>query len=377
MPVIAGDYPNGNLKTIIDGAADGETIILTGNAYTFTSGGKVTTAKSLTIKADPTLLSRPVATLPAGVYITHTSSIPATITFDGIEFNGNATATGLIQGKSAAGGNLAITINNCKFTNFAATSIAVSYVGTGGITDLIYNDLSITNCEFIGPFQSILVAAAKINSPNNFLFQNCYIKGFGGSGVIVVNYAVAGANSVTVNHCTFDQCTATKCEFKIVSGVNTTIKNTLISASGTTTAGIFGTAVSNTNNALFTPNPSFHSSWQGVSITTDPVIGTNYVATASEYYNAGSDGKTIGYVGPNGIPTAIQNQNKTSSIALNIIQNGTSYTINSQNAPFAVYATNGSQVANGQIINEKINLNLNKGIYILKSNGKVAKFTVK
>ena len=63
---------------------------------------------------------------------------------------------------------------------------------------------------------------------------------------------------------------------------------------------------------------------------------------------------------------------------LSVTQQGNVFTVKGiENSNYAIYSVAGSELANGQITNNKMQLNLNKGIYLLKANGQVAKFAVK
>jgi hypothetical protein len=399
------------------GFVSGDIIELTtdGGAYTWgTKLGAVT--KSFTIKAAAGLIAKPVVTLAtpatAGAFfqVNNSTNYVISITLDGVEIAGNANITAfIIAGKTMTGGDIIVTVNNCKFTGFtnsatgnAYFSYSNSYNTTTDIINKNFGDLTVTNSAFIGGYSVYSCgavgsgngAANHFNTANNIKFINCYFKSIT-NNCINQNTTTIKANSVEINHCTFDGC-ATVALYKELSigstettGGSTVVKNTLFANRGASVANnLYGAigAVANVNNAVYYTGTgtldaiypiATLSDYVTAGFNIDPVIGSNYVATASVYNNAGSDGKTIGYVGPNGIPTAIKNQTQTASKALSVIQNGTSFTINSPNAPFAVYATSGSQVANGQLVNGTMNLNLNKGIYILKSNGQVAKFAVR
>jgi hypothetical protein len=386
------------------GFVSGDIIELTTDGGAYTWGTKLSTIpKSFTIRAASSSINRPVITPLATATlfsVNNSTAFTPDIVFDGVEFAGNNTITVfLIAGKTTTGGSFSLNINNCKFSGFPSTCNFVQYANSQS-TDVItqnFGNVTMTNSIFIGGKSLIeagsVVGANKYNIANNMIFTNNYFKDMTGH-LINSNVGTIYSNSLLINHCTFDGCaTTTLTEIRVgttaTTGAPTIIKNTLFANRGaSTTANIFGGvgAEANTNNAVYysglgVVGTIYPTSALGNYVTAgfnvNPVIGTNYVATASVYYNAGSDGKTIGYVGPSGISTDIQNQLQIANNAISIIQNGSTFTISTDNAPFAVYATNGSQVAKGQIINGKINLNLNKGIYILKSNGKVAKFTVK
>jgi hypothetical protein len=61
-----------------------------------------------------------------------------------------------------------------------------------------------------------------------------------------------------------------------------------------------------------------------------------------------------------------------------VAQSGTNFTVNGiADAAYTVYSVSGSQVATGVIKAGNFQMNANKGIYLLKVNGQVAKFSVR
>jgi hypothetical protein len=121
------------------------------------------------------------------------------------------------------------------------------------------------------------------------------------------------------------------------------------------------------------------------TLRTDPKLDVNGFATAAEYVDAGTDGNSIGFYEPLvGLTVEAVNASATglftpSSVAtLTVTQQGNTFAVKGvDNANYAVYSVAGTEVANGQLTNNKMQLSLNKGIYLLKANGQVAKFAVR
>jgi hypothetical protein len=175
---------------------------------------------------------------------------------------------------------------------------------------------------------------------------------------------------------------------------NAVIKNCIFSRSTATgsgsTANAFGTGgnlmtkcgvfYNGTVNTMFATNMM-----DATTLLTDPKLDVNGFATAAEYVDAGTDGNSIGFYEPlvgltveavNSFTTGLITPQSESS--LTVTQQGNSFTvIGIDNANYAVYSIAGTEVANGQLTNSKMQLSLNKGIYLLKANGLVAKFTVR
>ncbi len=381
------------------GFVSGDIIELTTDGGAYTWGTKLgTVTKSFTIKAAAGLTVRPKVS-PLEYATTFSANaggaLTPVISFDGIEFAGNATITTfIIAGKTTDGGTLTVNVNNCKFSGFSNAAINYFYYSNSQSTTPItanFGDITISNSIFDGGNTVVYEGSAAYCVPNNIKLTNNYFKNIKAS--VVYNAVLTNVpNSIIINHNTFDGCAtgSSKGELYIKTSAPTVVKNSLFTNRSTSTNNNFygatGAEPNVMNGVYYTGTGTLNSIYPIAALSdyvtagfnVNPVIATTTnVATASVYYNAGTDGKTIGYVGENGMPTAIKNQTQVAGSELSIIQNGSSFSINSNNAPYAVYAINGSQVANGQIINGKMNLNLNKGIYILKSNEKVAKFTVK
>jgi hypothetical protein len=294
------------------GFVSGDILELNGTTFTWTTK-TATLAKSFTVRAATGLSSRPIITLPTGVLLSNTgagSSNNLSIAFDGIDINGGGVATGLVSAKCTTGGDFGITINNCYIHNFTAAAITFAYsnAGTSWSADSnYYSELKVTNSEFDG-MASVFVCIGAFATPNKLTFSNCYFANMGGSVIGTALYNLPGG--LEMNHCTFNNCASTAAKYELnigfKAGVTTpaTIKNTLFAnrAATSTTANVFGTAVSglpNANNAVYYTNgttSTIYPATLNYSITSDPVI-VNKVATSTDYLHAATDGLVIGYKG--------------------------------------------------------------------------------
>lgn len=394
----------GNVLTAFNAAAatDSTVIVLdTEGTYLWPGSATVLTPKTVTIMAASGLATRPVIQYSAAAatsffifYKLGTSS--GTLRFDGIEIDGNdKISASLLAYKCDVGYNLNVYLNNCKVKKIvttattAASGLAPVFTYSNAAGNKNPDSLVITNSIFeasaVGVKTTAVLWLSGSCRPKNVILKNCYFKGQFDKAIIS-NVGTAGSEvkSYTIDHCTFDgNATADLLLVNIAGDAlsTTAISNCLfINNTGTTPnalgtggnlatkCGVFGA----TNAATVYPS----AVGDGAFIS-DPVLA-NLFATGTDYYNNGTDGKTIGFWAAPGLSTSVKNTSATIFDNLSVIQNGTSFTVNgSENAPYAVYSVNGSLVANGQVVNGKMNLNLNKGIYVLKTNGQVAKFAVK
>ena len=283
----------------------GDTIQLNASgAFTWTT--KITNLnKSFTLQAKSGLTSRPVVELPAGVTIaTVNNATVYKVTIDGVDLNGNNVATGLINAQAAAGGDVIVTLNNCIVRNFASSAVVFVYASTGTGWTSWYGPLKVSNSQFYGPFANILSAGAACRAPNITLFDNCYIKKVSG---YAIGMTTPGAESVTVNHCTFDSCGTTTLksaeiwikygDATVVNVKNSLFANREISA----VANLFGnTNLNNTNNAVYytgtaSTSTLYPTAGLGTYISSNPVLNSYNYATVSSHTTAALDGKAIGF----------------------------------------------------------------------------------
>jgi len=283
----------------------GDTIELSATGtYTWTT--KITNLnKSFTLRTSSGLTSRPVVELPAGVTIaTVNNATVYKVTIDGIDLNGNNVATGLINAQAAVGGDVIVTLNNCILRNFASSAVVFVYASTGTGWTSWYGPLKVSNSQFYGPFANILSAGAAYRAPNITLFDNCYIKKVSG---YAIGMTTPGAESVTVNHCTFDSCGTTtlkSAEIWIKYGDATVVnvKNSLFAnREVSAVANLFGnTNLNNTNNAVYytgtaSTSTLYPTAGLGTYISSNPVLNSYNYATASSHTTAALDGKAIGF----------------------------------------------------------------------------------
>jgi hypothetical protein len=311
---------NANTTTgIVSAANDGDIIELTTSGGTYTWTAKITAlTKTVTIRAAAGLAVKPIITMPAGVLIASNSNTsPISITFDGIDFNGNAVATQVTSAKSnnvsPNTGDVAITVNNCYIHNMAAAPSTglFGYSATGHTGD--FSELKITNSVFDGMNYVYSYSTGAV--PNKLTFTNCY---FGNITYKAINAGLSIAGGITIDHCTFYNCATTAAGFELnikTSGTNSPsiIKNCLFANRGNVSVGVnaFGQRVvdsPNSNNgvtnytgttAIATIYPATATAPTGAlgNYLTTPTTFTNLIADDVAYVNAGTDGGTIGYKG--------------------------------------------------------------------------------
>jgi hypothetical protein len=453
---------------MMNAAKNGEVINLIGTSYTYTARVDVATqAKSLTIQADPSLTTRPVITCSiAGALFYAAGAIPQELTLRGLEFDGNAISTALIQGKVAVGGNLRVTVDNCKTSNFATatTSVMFQYSSSTGLT--VYDDLTVKNSQFFGPYPSALLAtSATTTSPNNITFSNCLVKGIKPASISLIKViAATPLNSITIDHCTFqDGVTGTNSTSKLITlptGTPQTVKNCIFIDQPATYANTIDANAANVNNVIYNCAGTPALRWVnfGTLLTTNPLLNTYNYTTVASYMHAATDGKAIGFAPKlKVVVTSIDNANtilknstlqmmavvtdslsafspavtwttnstqgstidastglftagnideagivNTASTAygyagtklinvdsvtgintpfynsLRLLQNGSTFKVlGIADTAYTLYSITGSLISIGNIENGIFRMNANKGVYVLKANGKVVRFIVK
>ena len=256
--------------------------------------------------------------MPAAVLIASNSNItPISITFDGIDFNGNAVATQLTSAKSnntsPNTGDVAITVNNCYVHNMAAAPSTglFGYSATGHTGD--FSELKITNSVFDGMNYVYSYSTGAV--PNKLTVTNCY---FGNITYKAINAGLSIAGGINIDHCTFYNCATTAAGFELnikTSGTNSPsiIKNCLFAnrGSGSTGVNAFGQKVvdsPNSNNGVtnYTGSTAIATIYPATATAPTGALGTyltaattftNLIADNAAYVNAGTDGGTIGYKG--------------------------------------------------------------------------------
>ena len=296
-------------------ANDGDIIELTtsGGAYTWTT--KITAlTKTVTIRAAAGLAVRPIITMPTGVLIaSNSNTTPISVTFEGIDFNGNAVATQLTSAKSnntsPNTGDVAITVNNCYVHNMgtAPSTGLFGYSATGHTGD--FSELKITNSVFDGMNYVYSYSTGAV--PNKLTVTNCY---FGNITFKAINAGLSIAGGINIDHCTFYNCATVATGFELnvkLTGnpppvTPTIIKNTLFANRGNGSSGVnaFGQAVvgsPNSNNGVtnYTGSTAIGTVYPATLGTylTAATTFTNLIADNVAYVNQGTDGGTIGYKG--------------------------------------------------------------------------------
>jgi hypothetical protein len=396
MPAKAADYPDGDLKTIINGATEGEVINLTGTTYSYSDSA--TLDKSLTIQANPLLTQRPVITCGFNsVFFTAQASTNQTLTLRGLEFNGNAKALGLI--KSSATATLTIIVDNCKTLNFSIAALKMfTYTAvTSTPATTINGDLTVSNSEFVGSYpKSIIITTTTILSPNNISFTNCYFNGLNTNNNTIYITSLTKLASIKIDHCTFRDCTTgAKAVFYFpnISGWTPALltNNIFVDIQGSS-SNVTQTNANNAKNVVYNSGDAALAKWYKLAssstgatttaanpiLTLDPALDlTTGVTTQASYLNAGTDGKTIGYYGVSDLNTDFSTVSSAAN-TFTVAQLGANFTVNGiADAAYTVYSVSGSQVATGVIKAGNFQMNANKGIYMLKVNGQVAKFSVR
>lgn len=382
--------PGGDVAAALSSCADGDIIELSAEGTYAWNAMIEPVAKSFTIRAKAGLASRPI--IEAGTSVNfgftfarnQTTTGSATQTFDGITFDGMMRATTFFVIKCNTGFNVDLVINNCLLRGIANAAVpsnitALTYSNTA--TNPNPDNLTITNSIFNFNGYGVFFGSG-VGRPKNITISNCYFNGQWTKGAIAnVSTSGSAVKTYTIDHCTFDGGNAADLSLFNIAGdatSTTTISNCLfINNSGSsaivlgtggnlaTKCGVFGA----TNAASVYPTAVA----DGV-FTSDPLL-INKTASGSDYYNNGSDGKTIGYYSAPGLSTS--EKYAFSDKTLTISQQGSMFTVKgTTDGSYSIFSTNGSHVAEGNIINQTMNLNLDRGIYILKSNGKTAKFYV-
>jgi hypothetical protein len=354
--------------------------------------------KSFTIRAKAGLASRPIIEAGSAInfgFIFTRLQAPATgtatQTYDGITFDGMMLATTFFIVKDDLGANTDIVINNCKFRGIANATTplnitALTYSSANNPPNPNPDNLTITNSVFLFDGYGVVVGAG-IGRPKNITITNCFFK-----GKFVKTLANSSAYTVDLwklDHNTFEGNNS----MDVSLWGNADIKNCIFSNSTATgsgsTANAFGTGgnlmtkcgvfYNGTANTMFATNMM-----DATTLRTDPKLDANGFATAAEYVDAGSDGNSIGFYEPLvgltveaiNVKTGLFTPRSVATLAVS--QQGNVFTVKGiDNSNYAVYSVAGNELVNGQITNNKMQLSLNKGIYLLKANGQVAKFAVR
>jgi hypothetical protein len=291
---------NGDLRAAVSGATDGDVIILTGDTYSWATLLNNYT-KSITVKASPSLTTRPVVTFSstAGAFMKCTPAALKTITFDGIDFNGAGIATGLITPAAASGGDLALTINNCVVRNISGSAAVLNYTAQATL-NAGYSNLNVTNSRFIG-FVTLTPTTGTITStPKNATFRNCYFSTYQSAGANMYTNGAGTGCDVTFDHCTINKGpSGTKRIFYVTgAGSVTIVKNCIIANELTGTSGVaqINANAASANNTFYLcigtlstrfPNMGTYTDTADPGIPSLPAVGSLTANDADYFTNSG------------------------------------------------------------------------------------------
>lgn len=283
-----------DVRAAVSAATDGDVIVLTNSSGTYTWATLLNNyLKGITIKADPSLTTRPTITFSstAGAFMKCMPTSLKTITLDGIDFNGAGIATGFITPAANTNGDVKIVINNCVLRNFTTTAQLFLYTAASPAGLAIYSPITITNSRLIG-FGQICSSATATASSSNMTIRNCYLSTYA-NGINMINNSGGSSAQINIDHCTFNNCgTGTKKIFNMSSGMSSVIQNNIFVNCAQTTANTFPTATTGTGNVVYNcvgggVTGFTISSTANPAVPTLPAVGSltspdvDYVATAS------------------------------------------------------------------------------------------------
>ncbi|MDD2797385.1 MAG: T9SS type A sorting domain-containing protein [Bacteroidales bacterium] len=292
-----------SVSAAVTSLADGDTIILAQTGiYTWAGKLTISTAKSVSIRAANGLASRPIIreSSAASSFIYYSAgTAPKTFSFNGVEFDGNNLAYGLILGKCAANGNLKVVMKNCLVRNLyqsagSLNAIAFTYGSvTGG--PATYDDLTVEDTEFRNVQSAIIGTSALNTSPNNVSFKNCLFVGPFTKAAV----GIAAINSVKMEHCTFESCNLKELTLK-TNVVGTVLRNVVFAHNSGTDANSMGDAVLNSScGVYYTGTGDMNLIYPTLStsnaLVNDPVLNSYKYATDSAYLARSTDGRGLGY----------------------------------------------------------------------------------
>jgi len=291
--------PNGDLRAAVNSATDGDVIILTGDTYSWATLLNSYT-KGITIKADPSLTTRPVVTFSstAGAFMKCTPASLKTITFDGIDFNGAGIATGLITPAAASGGDIALNINSCVVRNIAGTSAILNYTAQASLASG-YSNLNVTNSRFIGFVTLTPTIGSKTSSPKMALFRNCYFSTYHSTGANMYSLLGGTGCDVTFDHCTINKGPSSSKRIILVNaGSVSIVKNCVIANELAGTTGVLqvNTDAASTNNTFYLcigvlstrfPNIGPYTDTADPGIPTLPAVGSLTTSDADYFSTSG------------------------------------------------------------------------------------------
>ncbi len=304
-------YGNGDLRSIISAATDGEVIVLTGDTYTYASSSVLSVAKGFTVKADPSLTVRPTVTFSgsASQFFKFTATSLKSVTFDGIDFNGGAIATGFFNSNVTSAGDIDLTVNNCVIRNLTLTTASTVF-GTVAATNSngIYSSVKVTNSRIIG-YGMLVTSAGKTTSFANNSFKNTYLSNYAYTGANMITISGGSSSTLAINNVTFNNCgTGSRKILNLTSGMTTTINNSVFKSCGQTSNNTVPTAatgsgninLSSTANSLFgipgtiATSPALTNGTLPAVTSLDANDSWYYAASGTAgYYNAATITKSV------------------------------------------------------------------------------------
>ena len=322
LPVTYQVAAPADLTTKFSTLADGDILELTtnGGAYTWSTNITVLKQKSLTIRAAANLTSRPIITATSnytGGLFSYSAPGGTTIILKGIEIIGSNLLTTLATFTCDDVSNYNMQIDNCYIHGLSATANAITYGGSISVSNA--STLTLSNSFFDFNGGSVYYNPYSNNFPQNIVVSNCYFKGIYSTGVIETTYA--SVKNATIDHCTFNGNTGYELGLR-GSKIIASITNTIFANNTGSTNNVIGNATLNgTKCAVYytgtgvagTIYPTLTGS---NALLTNPVIDAYGNATASEYINAGTDGKTIGcYFAPPITPNVTVSTDKLQNLS--------------------------------------------------------------
>lgn len=392
--------PGNNVYSTFVNAANGDTIELSEVGeypWTTTQNLSVTTPKSITLRAADGLTTRPVIKVKSSVgaiafmlfYNAGTAS--GTLRFEGIEFDGNRLLGSLVAVKCSAGYNLDIFMDNCYVHDLYHSTLTVipfTYSNNlplpGGNPNP--DSLVIKNSIFDVTAAGVIYSSG-VGRPKNVVVDNSWFKGSYSKGVF--SNVIGADNTVksyVFNHCTFDGNNTVDLNVNNIDGdptSTTTISNCVFTGNTGTSTNNLGTGGNYKDHCgvyfTGTPNTVYKDNlMDATTLKTDPLIDSQGKATAPEYLNAGSDGKTIGF---NPVRFLINTGLSKTAVKtdLSVFVKGNQLTVKglNGNTSYKIFDISGKMVNSGLLDNGSATISrLSKGIYILKINEEPVKFLI-
>ena len=294
---------SGNVAATVNAASSGDIIELTtsGGAYSWATATDITSASSITIRAQAGLAVRPIikpTTYLANQLIKMSTPGGLIMNIQGVEYDANNTMPVFIWVAPTTGANYSINIDNCYIHGLAVGNLGAFHTsgGTAGT-----NSLTVSNSIFEMSGWSVFAGHQNdFSRIKDMSFSNVYFKGSSNSvGTINGGASYVGQSSYNFDHCTFDSNTQPDLKLYNTTGGTTTITNTIFANNSSTTSNILANGNLNVSNVGIYYTAGIVSTVYPTSgantLLVNPSIGSNGVAAASAYVGTATDGKNIGY----------------------------------------------------------------------------------